>query len=302
MPTLKKVAKVVGAAVAVLIVGAGGYAGSLVSAFDASMARVYEVPPVELKVASDAAALARGKHLTESLGACSLPDCHGSDLGSGKPIEAGPLGVFAAPNLTLIVPAYSDAELARLLRYGIRKDGHSLRFMPVQEFSWWRDEDVAATIAYLRTLPRVERQAGTMQIRTLAKILDRRDLLKMDIARRLVGKPLSLAPPPSPTQEYGAFLAHLCKSCHGETLSGGRIPGTPPSIPVPPNLTPDASGLGPNYTYEQFGRLMVEGIKQNGDKLDPFMPIAAIARMEEVEKRALFAYLRSIPARPFGNR
>lgn len=302
MPTLKKVAKVVGAVVAALIVGVGGYAGSQIAAFDASMARVYELPPVDLKVTSDAAAIARGKHLTESLGACSLRDCHGSDFGSGKPIEAGPLGVFAAPNLTLIVPAYSDGELARLLRYGIRKDGRSLRFMPVQEFSWWRDEDVAAAIAYLRTLPRIERQAGTMQIRTLAKILDRRDLVKIDIARRLVEQPPTLAPPPSPTKEYGAFLAHLCKSCHGETLSGGKIPGTPPSIPIPSNLTPDASGLGPSYTYEQFGRLMVLGIKQNGVKLDPFMPIEAIARMDEVEKRALFAYLRSIPARHFGNR
>jgi hypothetical protein len=302
MSKLKKIAKIVGLTLGVVLVGSGVFIGWQVAAFDASMAKVYDVPPLAIQARTDPAALARGKHLAESLGGCALNDCHGTDLGGGRQMDVGPLGTFAAPNVTLITSAYTDGELARLLRYGLRKDGRSVRFMPSQDFAWWRDDDIAALIGYLRQVPRVERPNGTMRIGLLAKILDRRGLFKMDVARHLVGKPLEQAPPPAPTKEYGAYLARLCHGCHGDGLGGGKIPGAPPSLPIPPNLTPDPSGLGPDYSYDQFVRLMVEGVKKNGQKLNPFMPIEAIARMDEVEKHALFAHLRALPARPFGSR
>lgn len=89
---------------------------------------------VQVKI--DAASVARGKHLAASIGGCALADCHGSDLGCWRQMDVGPIGTFAAPNLTLLVPSYSDGELARLLRYGLRKDGRSLRFIPAQDFAW----------------------------------------------------------------------------------------------------------------------------------------------------------------------
>jgi hypothetical protein len=246
--------------------------------------------------------IARGKHLSESIGGCALRDCHGSDLGGGRELDVGPMGTFAAPNITLTVPSYSDAELSRLLRYGLRRDGRSVRFMPVQDFAWWREEDRAAVIAYLRSLPRVDRPNGTFKLGFLAKVLDRREVFPVDVARHLVGQTIPVPPPPAPTQEYGAFVARLCQGCHGDHFSGGHIPGTPPSIPIPVNLTPDPSGLGADYPYEQFVRLITQGIKKNGQKLDPFMPVEALAHMDDVEQHALYAYLRSLPPHPFGDR
>ncbi len=302
MSKLKKVAKIVGAAV-LLVAGVGGsYVGVQVSRFNASMERVYDVPLPAVKVTSDAAAIARGKHLSESMGGCALRDCHGSDLGGGPELAVGPLGTFSAPNITLIVPSYSDAELSRLLRYGLRRDGRSVRFMPAQDVAWWREEDRAALIAYLRTVPQVTRPNNLFKLGALAKVLDRRGLLVVDVARRLVGQTIPQPPLPASTKEYGAFVARLCEGCHGDHLSGGPIPGAPPSLPIPVNLTPHPSGLGADYPFEQFVRLMTQGIKKNGQKLDPFMPVEALARMNDTEQHALYAYLRSLPPRPFGDR
>jgi hypothetical protein len=93
----------------------------------------------------------------------------------------------------------------------------------------------------------------------------------------------------------------LGTGCHGPGLSGGPIPGAPPELPVPSNITPHETGIKA-YTGADFMRLLNTGIKRNGKKLDPFMPLPALAAMNDIEKRALWAYLSSIPAQPFGNR
>jgi hypothetical protein len=72
-------------------------------------------------------------------------------------------------------------------------------------------------------------------------------------------------------------------------------------MPVPLNITPDATGLK-GWSYEDFDRLLVAGVKKNGKKLDPFMPISGIGKMDETEKKALWAYLQRLPPLPFGGR
>jgi mono/diheme cytochrome c family protein len=125
----------------------------------------------------------------------------------------------------------------------------------------------------------------------------------MDIARRIDHQRLdaNVAPPPSPTAAYGRFVGKLCMGCHGETYGGGPIPGAPPSMPVPLNLTPHASGLK-GWTFEDFDHSMKTGLRKNGQKMADFMPRDAINSMNDVEKRALWAFLQSLPAKPFGER
>lgn len=88
---------------------------------------------------------------------------------------------------------------------------------------------------------------------------------------------------------------------HGEGLSGGPLPGAPSSLPVLVNTTPHESGIA-GWTYDDFDRLLTTGIRKDGGKLDPFMPIEAISKADETEKRALWAYLQSVPPRPDGGR
>jgi mono/diheme cytochrome c family protein len=300
---VKRIFKWLGAVVALVLVAAGGYVFFQARAYDKSMARVYDVPVPNIVRSTDPAVLARGKHLAESLGGCATADCHGADLSGGKPIVMGPLGTFTGANIT---PAgrggqYSDGELARLILHGLKRDGRSVIFMPSQDMNWWPDDDIQAVISYLRTVPPVTKPEGKTEVGVLAKVLDRRGTLVGDVARRIDHEHRALGPAPAPTAAYGAFVGRLCLGCHGEHLSGGPIPGAPPSMPIPKNITGHETGLK-GWTYADFDRLLVQGIKKDGQKVDPFMPMEALGKMNDVEKKALWAYLESVPPLAFGGR
>jgi len=304
MKWLKRGGAGLGALVLLLLVVGGGYVGCKARAFDQSMARVYDVPVPDVTASKDPELLGRGAHLVESVGACSANECHGADLAGGPPLEMGPLGTMIGPNITPggKTGEYSDGELFRLLRHAIKNDGRSIQFMPVHESNWLPDDDLLAIISFLRTVPASDKVTSPTEFGLLGKVLDRRDELHIDIARRIDhDAPPPAVPTPAPTKAYGFFLARGCTGCHGATFSGGRIPGTPSSIPVPTNLTPHETGIE-HYTYEKFVTLLDTGKKPDGSQLDPFMPYQALAKMNDVEKRALWEYLVSLPAKPFGGR
>jgi cytochrome c553 len=283
------------------VVLAGIYVYVQVAAYDASIDKVYAVAPLALARSTSPDAIARGKHLTESLGGCAMADCHGSDFGGGHVTNAGPIGTMVSPNIAMILPAYSDGELARIIRHGIKKDGRTVRFMASNEFNWLSDADVVAIVSYLRTLPAVDRTTGSTQIGVLGKVLDRRGLIPIDVARRIDHEHIEVGPLPSATAEYGRFIARLCSGCHGDNFSGGPIPGTPSSFPVPLNLTPHDTGLK-GWTFDDFERVTSTATRKDGRKLDAFMPVEAIHHMDDVEKHALWAYLQSLPPVAFGTR
>jgi len=301
--TLKRILVGFAALVGLVLVGIGIFAGFHIVRFNSSMDKVYDIAVKPVQRSTDAAVLARGEHLAKSIAACANGDCHGTDLGGGKTLEFGPLGKVTGPNISTggLGVAYSDGELFRLVRHGIKKDGRSLRFMPSNEIGWLPDSDIVAIISYLRTLPPSTKPNGPTELGAMAKVVDRMDLIVLDVARRIDHDRPLIAPPPSPTAEYGGFVAKVCTGCHGENLSGGPIPAAPPELPVPLNLTPDATGLK-GWTYEDFDRVLTTGVRKNGKKLDPFMPISAYQEFDETEKKALWAYLGSLPARPLGGR
>lgn len=300
---VKKVLLGLGGIVGLGLVGGGLFVWTEVRAVDASMSKVYDVPAKKIAVEVTPEILARGEHLARSIGGCAMADCHGSDLAGGNTIEAGPLGTATAPNVTPagVASAYSDGELARLIGHGLKKDGTSLRFMPAHEVSWLPDKDVASIFAYVRSVKPVQKPNGPLSFTFFAKILDRQDAFALDVARRIDHTKKEVVPEPEPTAKYGAFIARLCVGCHGHEYSGGPIPGTPPDFPIPTNLTPHESGMK-TYTYEDFIRLLEKGEKKGGAKLDPFMPVEALRNMNETERKALWAFLRTLPPKEFGNR
>jgi hypothetical protein len=173
--------------------------------------------------------------------------------------------------------------------------------MPSQDFAWLPDSDIVALISYVRSVPPVQRSSAETRIGLLGKVLDRRDLFLVDVARRIDHERRDLAPPPDSTARYGSYLARGCMGCHGEGLSGGKIPGAPPSMPIPTNLTPHASGLQ-GWTFDDFLRALNTGVRPDGSRIDPFMPFESFSKLDLVEKRALWAYLESLPPRPEGER
>jgi hypothetical protein len=93
----------------------------------------------------------------------------------------------------------------------------------------------------------------------------------------------------------------LSTGCHGPHLSGGPIPGSPPALPTPLNITPDATGLR-DWTFDDFQSFVNTGVRKNGQRINPFMPVEALRAMNSTELHALWAYLRSVPSRPSGQR
>ena len=302
-PIVKRVLQGALGLVGLVVVGGGSFVAYQVHAFSSSIDKVYDVPLPTLTRTADAAALERGRHVGETIAPCAVSDCHGSNLAGGALIEVGPLGRFSGPNITSsgLGAVYSDAELARLVRHAVKRDGRTVRFMPAHEFNWISEEDLTNVISWARTMPGVQKPNGPFELGLLAKVLDRLDMIPIDVARRIDHSHVELAPPPTPTVAYGAFIGRQCTGCHGATLSGGPIPGAPPEMAVPLNLTPHETGLK-GWTFEDFKRLLETGINKKGKKLDPMMPTAALAKFNETEMRATFAYLASLPPRAFGGR
>jgi cytochrome c553 len=293
--------KGIGALLATGALGLAGYVAVQVRAYDASMDMVYDVPVPTVVRSSDPIVLARGKHLSESVAPCVASACHGKDLSGGEPIAMGPVATLRGTNITETIVDYSDGDLARLLRHGIKKDGRSVTFMPVQDYAWLPDDDVTAIISYVRTIPAVHRNTEPTEIKTLGKVLDRKDQIIFDVARRIDHRSGVRAKGATPTVEYGRFLAMGCQGCHGEHFSGGRIPGAPSAMAIPLNLTPHETGIG-DWSFDDFNRLLDEGMRKNGKRLDPLMPYEAFAKFDGIERRALWAFLRSLPPLPFGKR
>lgn len=272
-----------------------------VRAYDQSTTKRYDLPLVELPRRDDAATLERGKHLAESLGECVV--CHGKDLAGGRVEPMGPLGHVVIPNVSPggRIKGYSDAELSRLIRHGVKRDGTTVRLMPANVSSWWPDEDVAALIAWMRSRPALSGDPGVFELTAMGKLLDRFESIPIDVARRIDHGRVGQSPAPAANATYGAYVGTSCRGCHAPTLAGGPIPGAPPGLAVPLNLTPHETGLK-GWTFDDFKALIHSGKRKNGKPLDPFMPVDALRNLNELELTALWAYLQSAPPRAFGER
>jgi mono/diheme cytochrome c family protein len=271
---------------------------------------VYLVSTVQLKqryslavepiaIPSDSAAIARGSHLAHALVMCV--DCHGPDLAGSTMIDQPPFAVVSAPNLTAagLGKQLSDLDLVRAIRYGVAPDGRSLVVMPSAQYYHLTDADLGAVIAYLRSVPPAQRDLKPTRYGPISRTLlalGKLPVLQAPLIDRGAPRP---APAPGVTVEYGSYLALPCRGCHGPGLSGGVDPAGDPTWPPTSNLTPE--GLG-RWTLADFTRLLREGKRPVGTEVNPAMPWRWLRNLSDDEIAALWMYLRTVPARPFGGR
>lgn len=243
--------------------------------------------------------LAEGRRLFLSRG-CA--DCHG-ERGEGRVVMDDAPGRLVATNLSELPGRFDDADYVRAIRDGIAPDGRALVFMPSNEYHGLSDADVGALVAYLKVLPPVASSLPTTEVRPLGHILHVAGVFPLVPAERIDRSvPRETAPAPAPTAEYGRYLAVGCTGCHGEGLSGGPIPGAPPELGIPGNLTPHPSGLLA-WDEAEFTRAMRTGVRPDGSQLDSRkMPWRSFQHMNDVELTALYAYLRTVPPREAGSR
>jgi cytochrome c553 len=292
---MRRIAIVLGALIALLAIAAGVF--RWISS--ERQARRYDVERPDLRLPEGRDVLAEGERLYVARG---CRDCHAADGGGKTVIDAPPIRVSGS-NLTEIAPRYTNADLAVAIREGVAKDGRALLFMPSHELHNLGDRDVGHLIAYIRTLPRVERTFPKDELRLIGNVLHVLGMFPAVPAELIDrSRPRPPAPEPAATAEYGAYLAAGCTGCHGTGLSGGPIPGAPPELGTPSNLTQHASGLR-DWTLDDFRSAMREGKRPDGRVLDPEqMPWPALSRMSDVEIEALWAHLRTVPALAAENR
>lgn len=259
----------------------------------------YDVPEHPLHVPTDQATVERGARLAQ-VRFCA--DCHGNGLTGRVMAEEPLLGRIAPPNLTngRALGALTDREWERAVRHGVRADGAPLLIMPAHEFTNITDDDLAAIIAWARRLPAVTAQVPPTYVAPLIKVLDVAGQVQVYPASIIDHQATHAAHlDAEPTPAYGKYMASTCTGCHGMGLSGGRIPGTPPDWPVAANITP--TGIG-HYTREDLTRLLRTGVRPDGSQVVDGMPWRFTRSLSDTEIAAIYAYLKTVPPRPFGNR
>jgi mono/diheme cytochrome c family protein len=261
----------------------------------------------ELAVKDGAAA--RGEYLVRGPMGCG--NCH-TPQGPEGPDASRELAGFAffedeamtavAANITPggRIAAWSDAELARAIREGVRPDGSVIGPpMPILMYRGLGDEDLAAVVAFLRTLPAIDNDPGQSEYR-------------MPLPPSWGPPVASVAPPePGPTAEYGAYLAGPvahCLECHTPMgpqgpmfdtalgVGGFQFPG-PWGVSVAPNITSSEDGLA-GYGDDEIRAMITRGARPDGSSMLPPMPYGHFAAMSDDDLTAIVAYLRTMPPLP----
>ena len=268
----------------------------------------FDGPYPNVKSSTDSTVIARGKELV--FGPAHCADCHSTvnadsllALGQEVSLSGGyefnmPIGKIytrnITPDSTTGIGRYTDAQIARALRYGVGPNGNAFfDFMPFHKTS---DEDLAAIISYLRAQKPVKKEIPEHELNTMGKVI-KAFLIKP------VGPdgevPASVKRDSS--AEYGKYLAVAvsnCSGCHtkrdmmtgaftGELFAGGlEIEGF-----ITPNLTTDTSSRIFTWSQEQFIKRFREGKKI---KQSP-MPWNSFRRMSDADLIAIYKYLKTLP-------
>ena len=222
--------------------------------------------------------VAEGERLAHILG---CKGCHESNLQGAVWDEEPEFGVVAPANLTRSAAQYSDAQLATMIREGVRPDGSALWEMPSEAYTHLGQADMQALLTYLKSLPaagpdrpRPTFGPGAKEEIKAGKLLS----TPQKVAVERVQEPWS----GGPGHERGRYIARMsCGECHGPKLEGNDEPFRPDLLA--------ASG----YSLEEFRRLLKTGEPTGGRKLKLMAQVAKsrFSYLSDEEVEELYAYL-----------
>ena len=259
---------------------------------------------LDLNAVARERAVARGKHLVESLYVCT--ECHASDFGGGGVmVDDAMIGHILGPNLTLGKGSrtlnYTAADWDRMVRHGVKPDGKASP-MPSKDFFGISDQELSDIVSYIRSFPNVDREVPVWTSGPLGKVLVATGQIELSAAvhpTKHVITHLVVPPAAAPDATYGKHLAQACTGCHRSTFVGGPIAGGPPDWPPAANLTP--TGLA-GWTYEDFLGALLHGKRKTGEPLrEPMASMPKFAKnLTDTELKAIWAFIQSLPAAPDG--
>ena len=240
--------------------------------------------------APTAADLTEGERLAVIVGCWA--GCHGGKGEGGSDDLAGWYAA-TAPTLSDVLPKYTDAELVRLIRFGVKRDGTTAIGMTSGTFYALSDEDLRRIIAHLRAQPpsppipreRMVTFSGRWAIVTGA--------WKTSADEVNMAMPRWGELPHASGYERGRYLVSItCTECHGLDLQGRAVYASPPLDVVQA------------YSAEQFRHLLRTGEPLSKRDLGIMSWVAreAFKVFTDEEIADIHAYLReyrrSPPTRP----
>jgi cytochrome c553 len=248
----------------------------------------YDVAGTPIVVPHDSASIREGARLAAIRGCTG---CHGSGLEGHVMVDNVLLARVVAPNLTIAAREYTDVELERIIRHGVRPDGHSVVVMPSSMFMLLDDGDVARLIAYVRSVPAVAGNTRGVTLGPVARVLFALKQFEPAVADVRKATLLSSTYPRSgDSVARGAYLARTsCTECHGLDLRGDA---THPDLRI-------AAG----YSREMFLRFMRTGKALGDRELETMSPVARgrFSLFTDEEIAALHDYLRARAAVPISS-
>ena len=256
--------------------------------------------------------VARGKYVFAATGGCGCHTEKDKPVNSGGRRYDGAWGTVYSTNITpdrqTGIGAWTDEQIITAIRLGRRPKGE--RLVPVHPFPVFNgmaEEDLRAVVAYLRTLPPVNRANQPKKLIPLFESVLLPAWLTAFAQRET-------PPPTAPTSglargEYLVRAVGHCGECHtprGVTQAsdntrflGGTAKG-PEGDPVP-NITPDKD-TGLTWSADEIAEYLGSGNKPDGDVAGGLMDemiqgtTGGYKDLTKEDRLAIARYLKSIPA------
>ena len=211
-------------------------------------------------------------------------NCHGEGLRGDLFFNQPHVATIYAPNLTVAAASATDQQLARAIRQGIGTDGRALAIMPSATYARLTDGEVAALIAAIRKLPKIDRPTPKRQVGILGRIglLTGKFHTQPEVLPEFAAKmPLDAG---SKFERGRHLVASNCAECHGPDLEGAEVePGV---------VAPDLKIAGA-YDLPAFTKLLRTGVPAGDRKLKLMGDVAKkdLSHYTDEEIAAIHAYL-----------
>ena len=274
-----------------------------------------------LLIASDAAAqtreqIARGKYIFGAAAGCGCHTVPKQALNAGGRKYDGPFGTVYSSNITpdptTGIGKWTDEQIITATRLGRRPNGE--RLIPVHPytvFNGMTEQDLKDMVAYLRSVPPVNRATPAKKI---SVPLFESVFLPAWLATfaAVETPPKSAATSGVARGEYLTRAVSHCGECHtprtmtmavdNSRFLAGNPKGKGPEGSAVPNVTPDRDTGIVSWSEEQIADYLETGNKPDGDVSGGLMmeviqgSSAGYKDLTKADRQAIAKYLKSIPA------
>lgn len=282
-----------------------------------------DIPYPNIEASTDPDVIAQGEYLVTAVAHCASCHLPGEAIEfldgdkvkellptGGREWSMGPDVKIRSPNITphpeTGIGSWTAGEIARAIKSGIDRNGHSIIFM--NGLGSYDDRDVQAIVSYLRTLKAVDKEQPRTEVAPAGQEMFRSEMPGFLQPRTQI--PVDYAPAGETSVARGRYLANgpaRCIQCHsnvqtaptvaavGPLLSGGQWADTDPNDPSmefnAPNLTPSKKfGHIVNWSEDDFVKRFQAGRVFAGSE----MPWDNYKLMRESDLRSLYRYLMSL--------